>query len=854
MGYFIIKTLVVAAVAAALPMALAIARIDPPAPYAGTVYGTSYGMRCDGATDDTAAFQAAINAAYNQILQLPGGQNGSCVLRLGQITITAAIAIRGQSKGNQIGPSPSFGTWLEFASGSGDGISIQTRDPVELSGFALDVDNPQTSGACIALTGAAGGGVNNYNFGSVFEHLNINSLTGTGCWDDFRIDEAGGFTIRDVFSMSAIHDDVLVINSLNPDLGEHVITGNEFWDNNQHAGTEANNPFATTNTSPTVTVTRTGHGLVTGQTVTYAPVAAFNNVTISGPYTITVTDANHFTITAGTNANATGSGGGAAVHYRNSQNALIEYRSSLDTAITGNKLNGGAYGILVAAAYGPTGSMRIAGNSIENNSYQSIALTQTTSGVQVSNFMVTGNEFSTLDSASAGQSLYIGTGTPGTAPNWLHSVTVTGNVVNNAVTAANGLIQINDGNGVVVADNVLGNGNFARTPGISVGSGAANVALLNNTAYLLPAGLIGTLAPAALAPQTPAPNMLVNPGIDIDQANEGASVAVSNSGTLSNCADEWQAQFTTAASGITCQRVADAPPGTAYSVKLTIGTGSATVNAGDFGRIQQKIEQTNFITDDLAFGTSAAKTLSLGLWLKSSVTGTFSVALVSGLNTASFIEPCTISLANTWTYCAYVIPGDTGDSWTGFNGIGLRLYVTVEAGSTFASATTGAWVAGQVFGTPSQTVLTQTTGATIQVSQAKLEMSRAPTAYVSRPLQQELALAERYYAKTFPQGTAPAQNAGKAGALCTVAASTTAGSFAAPWRFPVEMRAAPAIATYNPSAANANWRNVTGAADATVLADPPGALGTTGLLIGEQTTAPVVGNAYCIHATADARL
>lgn len=68
------------------------------------------------------------------------------------------------------------------------------------------------------------------------------------------------------------------------------------------------------------------------------------------------------------------------------------------------------------------------------------------------------------------------------------------------------------------------------------------------------------------------------------------------------------------------------------------------------------------------------------------------------------------------------------------------------------------------------------------------------------------------------------------------------------------MRASPTITTYNPSAANANWRNVTGAADAVVNVDPAAAKGTTGVFIGEQTTAPVAGSSYCIQAAADARL
>lgn len=75
----------------------------------------------------------------------------------------------------------------------------------------------------------------------------------------------------------------------------------------------ANNPLATVNLSTTVTVTHTSHGAVTGDRAIFSGAATFNNVTIDGQYTITKVDDNSYTITSATAANATGSGGGAAV-------------------------------------------------------------------------------------------------------------------------------------------------------------------------------------------------------------------------------------------------------------------------------------------------------------------------------------------------------------------------------------------------------------------------------------------------------------------------------------------------------------------------------------------------------------
>jgi hypothetical protein len=72
-------------------------------------------------------------------------------------------------------------------------------------------------------------------------------------------------------------------------------------------GTAGYIDFFDTNTAPTaatygrsgttVTVTSTGHGLVTGNKVGIAYVAASNVAPVSGNYTVTVVDANTFTIT-----------------------------------------------------------------------------------------------------------------------------------------------------------------------------------------------------------------------------------------------------------------------------------------------------------------------------------------------------------------------------------------------------------------------------------------------------------------------------------------------------------------------------------------------------------------------------
>ena len=73
-------------------------------------------------------------------------------------------------------------------------------------------------------------------------------------------------------------------------------------------------PFATQNTSRTVTVTDVAHGAFTGDFVTFSGAATVAGLNLNNEYQLTVLDADTYTITAATAANATvAAGGGAAV-------------------------------------------------------------------------------------------------------------------------------------------------------------------------------------------------------------------------------------------------------------------------------------------------------------------------------------------------------------------------------------------------------------------------------------------------------------------------------------------------------------------------------------------------------------
>ena len=138
------------------------------------------------------------------------------------------------------------------------------------------------------------------------------------------------------------------------------------------------------------------------------------------------------------------------------------------------------------------------------------------------------------------------------------------------------------------------------------------------------------------------------------------------------------------------------------------------------------------------------------------------------------------------------------------------------------------------------------------LSLVQFEKNLAPTPFEHRFYNNELALCQRYYYKTFPQATVPAQNAGLDGAfLFGNPATSSPGVFTPNLRFPVLMRTNPTITLYNPSAANAQIRNINNSSDFSGTASQNVSvygLNFTGTSTGSQA------QSCAIHITATAEI
>jgi len=195
---------------------------------------------------------------------------------------------------------------------------------------------------------------------------------------------------------------------------------------------------------------------------------------------------------------------------------------------------------------------------------------------------------------------------------------------------------------------------------------------------------------------------------------------------------------------VTLEQSSDAPDGFGYSQKITVTTADADIT-NDYVEIEQTFEGLDL--QQLAWGTSSAKPLTVSLWVKSSQTGVCAIGLYMAGTATMIGSTFTINSASTWEYKTVTFAGNTTDVITNDNAQRLRLWIGLAAGSAYNGTDNTSWGAytnaKRLYG---QTLnLIGTTSATFQMTDVQLEVGSVATEFDRQPYGQELMLCKRYY-------------------------------------------------------------------------------------------------------------
>jgi len=283
------------------------------------------------------------------------------------------------------------------------------------------------------------------------------------------------------------------------------------------------------------------------------------------------------------------------------------------------------------------------------------------------------------------------------------------------------------------------------------------------------------------------------------------------------------------------------------SLHATLTTPDDSLAAGDLTTIKYTLEGYDYAPLE-------GQTAALSFWVKATTTGTYCINFRNSANDRSYIVEYTIDTTNTWEKKVIPITFDySGGTWDLGDGIGLKVTWVLAAGTNWHGAA-DTWLSTGDLATSSQVNGVATGSTNFRLSQVQLEVGSDATQLEHRAYGEELALCQRYFCKTFPQGTAPAQSAGSTGALAYRVHVSGQQNDGVMWKFPVIMRTTPTTITYYSTGnASAFWWNSTRSLVSAV-----------GASTGESDSGIFVSNAgvagdnakdlVLIHATAEAEL
>jgi hypothetical protein len=292
---------------------------------------------------------------------------------------------------------------------------------------------------------------------------------------------------------------------------------------------------------------------------------------------------------------------------------------------------------------------------------------------------------------------------------------------------------------------------------------------------------IADLAGAATAGTITGRNLIINGAMQVAQRGTSSTSTgyqtVDRFQVVTSATDELaitQSQSTTVPSG----------QGFANSYKIEVTTEESALATDEIFRILAKLEAQNL--QQLAYGTSSAKSLTLSFWVRSSLTGKYSVLLYQDDAARSNTPSFTIDTADTWEYKTITIDGDTGGTINDDNGAGININFVLAAGTDFAGTPHtgwGAYTATDDFAHDDQVNFAAQTG-TFYLTGVQLEVGETATPFEHRSYGDELAKCQRYYFKLAVEDSADS--------FCTGACDSSAGTSAnGTISFPVTMRNSP---------------------------------------------------------------
>ena len=350
-------------------------------------------------------------------------------------------------------------------------------------------------------------------------------------------------------------------------------------------------------------------------------------------------------------------------------------------------------------------------------------------------------------------------------------------------------------------------------------------------------------------------NVIINGAMQVNQ--RASSYAWASGGTLSGYTlDRFRFDlfpFGGTSATATVTQSTTAPDGFTNSLKVDVTATDTSLVGNNYSQLSYQAERQDI--RHFAYGTSAAKSITLSFYVRSNKTGNYNVNILqygSSTRLASFTYA--ISSADTWERKTITIAGDTGGNVVDGNTAGLNINFGLAYGGNYITGSNqnsfGSYVAANS-GVGQDVNLYDSTSNEWYITGVQLEVGSTATDFEHRGFGEEYALCQRYYQRSYSYGTAIGATTSVGAVMHSCSVTQT---YASPGsiKFPVNMRAIPTITIYSAQTGTAGKIN----SDST---DGNGtAFGTneTGTMFTRSNDSSGVGvNAFVrVHYVADAEL
>ena len=185
------------------------------------------------------------------------------------------------------------------------------------------------------------------------------------------------------------------------------------------------------------------------------------------------------------------------------------------------------------------------------------------------------------------------------------------------------------------------------------------------------------------------------------------------------------------------------------ALKLDVTTAQASPSGSDKAHIRYAFEGKD--VQELCYGSSSAKSVTVSFWVKATKTGTNCVTAYQDNGGKAIGFTYTISASNTWEYKSVTFPGNTADLITSDQNRGLLFEWRLAAGTDRTSGTLrNTWTAyATADECPGQINHLDNTANNFHLTGVQIEIGTSATEFEHRSFEDELHSCKRYYQKSF---------------------------------------------------------------------------------------------------------